>query len=211
MKKISLTIILLALLAIPSVNAQFIKGYGVTVGVTRSTQIWNYETEILNDRIKQRYKNGLNGSVFMEYFDHDYIRMITEFQYNRKGCIERFPTEGLKDRVTYLCLNNFLKFRQELYDVTPYFLVGPRVEYLYQADPQTYLDQLHVSASAGIGIEFLYTDPWIFFTEFHYNPDVMKSFNSVPLDIRHRAFELRVGLKFARKAKGYCPPAYTSL
>jgi len=206
MKKLfASTLIFLFILEL-SVQAQFVQGYGITAGGTLSNQIWKFDS--LDLKIKQKYKLGWNVSVFGEFFDHEYYRWISEFQYNRKGGIEKYPVPDRKDKDNYLCWNNFLKLRQELYDVTPYLLLGPRVEYLLSTN-QVGMRKLHLSASAGIGMEFLYKDPYIFFAEFHYNPDVMQAYKSPFLKIRNNAYELRIGLKFHIKGKSFCPPVFT--
>ena len=185
-------------------HAQFIKGFGATLGATFSTQKWLYSNPELS--FKKKYKPGLNGSAFVEYIDHKYYRMITELQYNMKGAKEpnALPFFPSKYKANYISFNNFFKIRQELYTVTPYALAGPRVEFLLNSNiPQ--MRAVHVTASAGLGMEFLFARPWIFFAEVQYNPDAMKAYRINDLRIRQNAWEIRVGVKYEHKKKSDCP------
>lgn len=191
-------------------NAQFVKAWGLTIGGTRSNQIWNYDS--LDNNLRKKAKYGFNASALVEWLDHDYFRIVSELQYNQKGAKENLaPNEGLKYKTNYLAFNNFLKIRQELNDFTPYFLIGPRLEYLLNA-PLPNPKKFHLSASAGIGIEFLHKRPWIFFTEYHYNPGIMKSFRTPDVvAVRNTSMELRIGIKRELKAPTEkCPPVYNT-
>lgn len=194
---------LLFMWMIPISKAQFIKGFGATAGATFSNQKW-YEQNPEN-QYKLKYKAGGNGSLFVEYIDHKYYRMISELQYNMKGARGRRDSIGeFKYKANYFSFNNFFKIRQELYDVTPYALIGPRLEFLLNSNIPT-MRSMHLTASGGIGMEFLYKRPWIFFAEVQYNPDVMKARNADFLKIRQNAWEIRAGIKYERKKKADCP------
>ena len=194
---------LLSSLFIKDVQAQFIKGFGLNAGATFSKQKWEGSNP---DFVSQKkYKAGLNTAGFIEYIDHKYYRMVSELQFNMKGARESIDSlKGFKYRANYLSFNNFFKIRQELYDVTPYALAGPRLEFLLNSNIPS-MRKLHLSASAGIGMEFLYTRPWIIFGEIQYNPDAMKALKITDFGIRQNAWEIRVGVKYERKRKADCP------
>lgn len=201
----NLFICLLVLLVLISVEtrAQFIKGFGATAGATFSKHKWYQGNP--ESIAKKKYIAGANASGFIEYIDHKYYRMISELQYNMKGAREKNDSlGGLSYRANYVSFNNFFKIRQELYDVTPYALAGPRVEFLLNSTISG-MRTVHLTASGGVGMEFLYTRPWIIFAEIQYNPDVMKARNADLLSIRQNAWEIRVGLKYERKKKVDCP------
>ena len=186
-----------------SSKAQFIKGFGVTAGATFSRQKWIGTNPDFKDKLN--YKPGGNTSIFMEYIDHKYYRMITELQFNMKGARDnRTLLSGYRYAADYLSVNNFFKLRQELYDVTPYVLLGPRVEFLLSSNI-TQMRVAHVTASGGIGMEFLYTRTWILFAEVHYNPDAMSALRITDFKIRQNAWEIRVGVKYELKKKADCP------
>lgn len=209
--------------------AQFIQGYGLMGGGTLARQKWKFY-EPANDVIKQKWKLGWNVSGFVEYINHKYIRGISEIEYNRKGCIERFPIPDQRHKENFLTWNNYLKLRQELYDVTPYFLIGPRVEYLLSSTGTTF-NKLNFSWSFGPGIEILKFDPWVIMFDYQYNPPIANAFKgpgyypagtgtsingttvffatNPDLRIRDRAHQLRVGIKWVIHKTGYCPPVFT--
>jgi len=96
----------------------------------------------------------------------------------------------------------------------PYILIGPRLEYeLSQATTSPAISgsfrKIHVTASVGAGVEFINYGNIKFFTEAHFNPDVMRSYKRENLSIRTTAYEIRVGLKYVFGDKKYaCPPVY---
>lgn len=203
---ISLTFLLLAYHA----KAQFLSGYGISIGGTRATQFWNTNASDKTDKMKYRF--GLNGSIFLEMLSDPNIKWITEFQFNQKGAKDiPYNQEILNSRTNYISFNNFLKYRLEGYDFSPYFLAGPRLEYLLSSNGPLDYSRFHAGISIGLGSEFNFKDPWILFTEFHFNPDLGKSFNSETLHVKNRAFELRVGVKYnllSDKDFDACPPVH---
>ncbi len=198
-------------------------GWGVTGGGTLCTQIWNYAA--INHTETKNYRLGWNGSVFVEMMNKTYWRWISELQYNQKGAIDQVPTgEKFNNRIDYISFNNFIKIREEEYAITPYLIAGPRIEYKLSTHPQdksgnivnpsidiiNNFKPLHVSFSVGAGVEFLRFKPWLPFIEFQFNPDITNAYRNKDLSdlqIRHRAFELRVGLKYALQRGEKCPPA----
>jgi hypothetical protein len=196
-------------------NAQFFQGFGATIGATESTQRWKLNND---DNLRQRYKLSFNASVFAELFDHDYVRWITEVEYNRKGARQRYFIDNKSPiKANYISWNNFLKFRQELYDWTPYWYIGPKAEYFFNGTVFPY-NSIHVSGATGIGFEWLVNDPWIWFVDFQWNPDIMPAYKAggtttdvltpVVNRVRHNAFELKIGFKYKGKMKRSTCPAY---
>ena len=188
----------------------FVVGYGVTIGGTRATQKWDYQLQDVSEKMK--YRNGFNGSIFGEFLSHDIFSWISELQYNQKGAKVTFlDSTQFKSRTNYLSFNNFLKMRSEGYDINLYFLFGPRIEYLVSSNGPVNFNKLHLSASAGVGCDFNFLDPWILFTELHYNPDITKSYSSPGIDIKNRAWELKIGIKRNLKSSRHleeCPPVF---
>ncbi len=64
-------------------KAQFFQGVGLTLGGNMSNQRWQIDTLDYNQN--QKFKFGFSGSVFVEYINHEYVRMITEVQYFQEG------------------------------------------------------------------------------------------------------------------------------
>jgi hypothetical protein len=154
-----------------SCNAQFFQGVGIMAGANLSNQRWQIDTIDYNKN--QKYKFGFNGSLFVEYINHEYVRMITEAQYFQEGSKSKVTGSSIK--TDYACFNNFLKLRQELYDVTPYFLIGPKFKYLIAQGGIAGFKAMHFSMYTAIGMEFLYKRPWIFLAELGYDHDINRA------------------------------------
>lgn len=197
MKKILL--ITITLFSIVDANAQFLNSVGVTVGISAGNQKFFYREPASIAR--KNYIVGFNASVFLECFNHDYARWVTEIQYNQKGSIDKRGSDTYPNQLQYLSWNNYLKVRYEMYSIIPYVMVGPRLDYnLVQGttspDVVSKFLPLHVSAAVGGGVEFVSYYNFKFFVEAFYNPDAMPAYINPNLHIFNKNFELRVGLKY---------------
>jgi hypothetical protein len=212
MKKIIVICILLS--SFFCANAQFLNSVGITGGVSYSTQ--NFLFRDPDEVLKKKYKWGFNGSVFAEFFSHDYVRWVSEIQYNQKGSKDKRADTTYKNRLQYLDWNNYLKIRYELFSIIPYILIGPRLEYNLSQKMQSpevthpFL-KLHVSPAVGAGIEFVSYGQIKFLVEAFYNPDfpLQDAYIRPELHVRNINFELRVGLKYEFLSKEACnTPTY---
>ena len=167
--------------------------------------------------IKKKNIIGFNGSLRGEFIDNDNIRWVTEFQFNQKGCKDKTEdTLGnatiFRNRLNYICWNNFVKFQYETFDGFPYILLGPRVEYtLTQATTSPLIassfGKFNFSWSVGAGFEKIVYSYFKPFIEVHYNPDTFfyYAYKTTSLDIRNRAWELRIGLIYRPGGHDSCP------
>lgn len=197
MKK-GIVFFLILLFAIQS-RAQFLNSIGITAGVSAGNQKFYFYDPLSIAR--KKYVFGGNGSVFAEFFSGDYSRWVSEIQFNQKGSVDKQPEGNYANRLNYICWNNYLKLRYEMYRIIPYILVGPRLEYnLTQGTSSPAITgkflPLHISAAAGAGVEFISYSSLKFFTEAFYNPDVMSAYKRSGLSVRNKNIELRVGLKY---------------
>ena len=199
------------------VNAQFFQGIGITVGGTKAKQKWFLAMpDASTETIKKKNILGFNGSLRAEFINSDYVRWVTEFQYNQKGCKDKTDSATFRNRLNYICWNNFLKLQYETFDGYPYILLGPRVEYtLTQAAASPAItgtfQKFNFSWGAAIGYEKIVYSYFKPFIEFHYNPDTPFYYaysNEASwggLQIRNRAWELRIGLIFRPGGHDDCP------
>lgn len=191
-------ITLFSLCAIIS-DAQFVNSIGLTVGVSAGNEKFFYREPA--SIVRKKYIVGFNASLFLECFQHDHFRWVTEIQYNQKGSIDKRGDYKYPNQLQYLSWNNYLKVRYEMYSIIPYILVGPRLEYnLVQSttspDVVSKFMPLHLSAAVGGGVEFVSYYPFKFFVEGFYNPDIMPAYITPNLHIWNKNFELRVGVKY---------------
>ena len=195
-------------------KAQFLNSIGITVGGSLANQkFYFYDPNAIS---RKSYRLGLNGSVFAEFFSNDYARWVSEIQYDEKGSVDKEPTKKYSNKLKYLSWNNYLKLRYELFNIIPYILIGPRLEYpISQGITSPVITgkflPLHVSAAVGGGIEFVSYGNIKFFTEAFYNPDIMFAYKRPELGVKNTNIELRVGLKyqFANKKETCNTPTYT--
>ncbi len=191
---------------------QFFRGIGITGGVTMAKQKWFLNPDDSREIIKKKNIFGFNGSLRAEFIDNDVIRWVTEFQFNQKGCKDKTDSATFKNKLNYICWNNFLKFQYETFDGYPYILLGPRVEYtLPQATKSPEItgafNKFNFSWSIGAGYEKIVYSYFKPFIELHYNPDTpfFYAYKSSPLDIRNRAWELRIGIIYRPGGHDDCP------
>lgn len=180
-------------------HAQFLNSIGVTVGATAANEKFRFHDPLYMSR--KGYVFGFNASVFLECFSHDNARWVTEIQYNQKGSADRQPEATYGNKLQYLCWNNYLKLRYEMYSIIPYIMVGPRLEYtLSQGTTSPAVTgaflPLHLSLAAGGGLELVSYTNFKFFVEAFYNPDIMPAYVTPGLHINNKAIELRVGVKY---------------
>ena len=190
-----------------SAHAQFLNAFGISGGLTLARQKWLFTPpEQSSFAQKKNFLFGFNGSVFAEFLEDENYRWISELEFNQKGC--RDKTEGnFKNRLQYISWNNYLKYKWEIYQGFPYFLAGPKLEYLFSQSLESpplaaSFHHLHGSLDLGAGFEWISFYPFKFFSELHYNPDVyLKAYKTDYLVARNRAWEIRVGVKYQRSRK----------
>ena len=191
---------------------QFFQGIGITAGVTKAKQKWFLtQPDASTITIKKKNVIGFNGSVRAEFINNDNIRWVTEFQFNQKGCKDKTDSATYKNKLNYICWNNFLKLQYETFDGFPYILFGPRVEYLLSQKIKSpaikgSFKKFNFSWSVGAGFEKIVYSNFKPFIEVHYNPDTSfyYAYENAPLKIRNRAWEFRIGLIY-RPGKKDCP------
>lgn len=195
------------------VAAQFFQGFGLTAGVTKAKQKWFLTMpDGTKDTDKKKNVIGFNGSLRAEFISSEYVKWVTEFQFNQKGCKDKTDSTTYKNKLNYICWNNFLKLQMETYPGFFYLLLGPRIEYnLSQSVGSPALsgstfEKLNFSWGPAIGFEKIVFGQLKPFIELHYNPDTpfWYAYESTPVDVRNRAWELRIGLIF-RTADPSCP------
>ncbi len=196
-----------------------LNGIGIAGGITYGKEVWDPEGPLATEKYRLRG----NGAVLAEFFHHPIYRWRTELEYNLMGTTEVLnapSNQTLVNKTNYLSFNNYLKINFKETGFVPYFLIGPRLEYLLIRKSEVYapviahFDALHVTGAIGVGVEAVWDSPIRPFIEAFYNHDIMTSYSSYykdglpkPTDIVYRAYELRIGLKyfFNGVKKDVCP------
>jgi len=191
-------------------SAQFFNSWGLMGGGTLAKHKFDYKEPDVTQKKKNRL--GFNVEVFAEFFTNDHFTWRTEFEYNKKGSIDK-DSGDFKNKLTYLSWNNYLKMRTELFGGTPYLLLGPKLEYLLSQGTSSptitgNFNKFQLSPDVALGWEFIVFTNVKPFLELHYNPDIgLNAYKDNNLAIKNRAWELRIGIRFA-SARESCPRVY---
>jgi hypothetical protein len=207
-------------------QAQILNSIGINVGANMSEEYWRVHTDAHHVPYyyddDQRWKYSWNLGIFAELFQNEHFRWDTEIQYNHKGGIDIDKTHkaaALATTNTHLCWNNYLKFRWELYQGTPYVLLGIRIEDVLStstASPpiasQGPFVPIQLTPAVGVGWEFVTYGAIKPFIEYIYNPSPVigpPSYHNGDLTIWNREMELRVGIRIELQGgKETCPKVY---
>jgi len=182
----------------PAIHAQFFNGYGLSAGILYG----NHRTLVNLDPAfskNMKWRWGWHAAAFLEYGGGEYLRFQTEAQWFRSGAYSTWWHQPVPTR--HAVLGQYLKLRQELYDVTPYVLIGPRLEYLFFSGYAGFR-QIHFGAYGALGIELLYKRPLIFFAEAGRTQDISPSYHIDPVRVYSKTWLLRVGIKREIAKKG---------
>lgn len=196
-------------------NAQFFDGFGVFVGGTSSRHRYvnnsSYDAVFLTHIIpapthKSKELFYFSIGTFKEFLSYKHFKWQTEFEYCRKGAVEKIvnnmPTTETtgKNQYTNIEWNNFIKLiGNEGYRGVPYLMLGIRLDYNLKRSLTAYyqisnlVPKIMATPDIGIGYEFVNYGNWRLFSEGHYNPDLNK-IKSANIIFSQRMWELRVGL-----------------
>src|SRR5687768_16875618 len=133
-------LLILSILSITiHVNGQALKSIGVKCGMSVANQTWNYEP--FDITLKRDYRNGFCGSVMMEFFESNYLSLVTDIGYCAKGNSDKVlnTTTDMPEgngtykkydtKFNYIAISPMLKARFESIYFVPYVLLGLRMDY----------------------------------------------------------------------------------
>ncbi len=181
-------------------RAQFFNGYGISAGPLYGNHRTHAAIEPAYSK-NQKWRWGWHAAAFLEYGGGEFLRLQSEIQWFRSGSYSTWWHTPVPTR--HLVWGQYLKARQELYDVTPYALIGPRLEYLISSGFPGF-KPIHFGAYAALGMEFLYYRPWIGFIEAGRTQDFTASYRADPVSVYSKTWLIRIGIKreIVKKAAG---------
>ena len=108
--------------------------------------------------------------------------------------------EAATSKFTYLSVVPMARYRWDLGSLTPYLLLGPRVDFLlkYESDSEYRLDsQKHtlLGLTCGAGLEYKLQNLGLF-AELQYLPDLSPVSNKEPLLINNNMLSLTLGIRW---------------
>jgi hypothetical protein len=214
MKPLSITFLFCMLSSTQMVDAQFIDGVGLKAGVSLANQ--RHKITPINYTLETDPVMGPGLAIFMETFRGKRFSFQSDLAFITKG--SKTTTESVtvnhleNDRIVankgdlktskfyYLCLSPMARYRIELEHLTPYALLGLRVDFLlaYRTDSEYPLEEQHTvipGLTGGVGLEYKLNGLGIFL-EFQYQSDVMPVTGKDPLLISNNILLFTLGIRY---------------
>lgn len=195
---------------------QVVQGFGIKLGPT-SSSINDFEYGDVHRR------TGLAVLGFVEWFDTRMISVITEVGYVQRG-FETGPHEGrdaqnlptgtymLNTRFDYITSGVLAKVRPIKGRVTPYLVIGTRVDFYLGGDTSFDSDAIRLpgdpgggmedhyrgfafGGAAGLGFEAPVSRAIVLMLEVRLNLDATNSLPDVPANARNNAVDVLLGIR----------------
>lgn len=216
MKRI-MPLLIFALLSVTlTVDGQFFNSMGFKAGISLA-----YQTHIfkpIDYTIKTDPVLGPTAGIFLEMFSGKHISFQSDLTFVTKG--SKTTTQSVtvnhldNDHIVvnegdlkmskfyYLCLSPMGRYRIKLERITPYAIIGPRVDFLlhYSTDSDYPLEEQNrviLGVTAGLGTEFR-LDKLGIFLEFQYQSDAMPVTGKDPLLINNNVFLFTLGIRYLK-------------
>ncbi len=195
-------------------QAQLIRGYGIKLGTTISSQTWEY-VPALNFTFEPDNRIGLNIGIFAELLNNPIISIVTELNYIQKGMKEEVPVttpsqpDGTGEfvtwdtRIDYINLSAFGKLRLNLGIVSPYVIAGPKID--FEINKEHSLDDTNIFENnfnknrigfkVGIGTEINLMSLNLL-AEILYDADFNELYENEFLKVTSNSIDFRIGLMF---------------
>lgn len=222
MKTINLAVTLIIFALTINTYSQFLSGFGLKGGATFSNQ--SYEYKQFDYKPETKYLLGFNGSLFAEFLNNRNINIVLESGYEQRGYTyvskpydefgNPLPDMDIYERTNYFTTGMMLKLKVPANKVTPYLLIGPKLDILlsYSVKPEDENTTLigfdeplkqfkkeNYSLNLGAGIEFNQLFPFKTFIEINYSPPVNSSYNGPGLIVKEHYFNVKAGINFIKE------------
>ena len=205
------------ILFVTSAESQIIKSYGLKLGVTSANQNWDYSINsgFSNASFDSDYRIGLNVGLFAEFLNLPFISVVAEANYFQKGMKDQIPetTTAQPDgtgkfitwdtRVDYINISAFGKFRFDLGILSPYVLLGPKIDFelnkknslgpVNEVEENFKKNRFGFKLGAGSEIDL---GSIHLLAELLYEIDTNELYKSDNLKVKSNSFDLRVGIFF---------------
>lgn len=206
---LKLPCIYLLLLILIGNNAfpQELRSYGLKLAITSSDQQRDYSQ--LNIDTKRRV--GINCCIYAEWFDHPFISVLTQLEYNQKGFGDEWAFTNelgpenavikiLYDRLDYVSIPVLVKITLTGSRVEPFAYFGPRIDYFIGGSyDRPFASQLYdnykksvLGGTVGVGLgtrQFLHSYCAL---ELRYNYDLTYSYNTEFLKVKNNSMDIWV-------------------
>jgi hypothetical protein len=216
MNRTIVVVVLLTVLEIGQSDAQLLRTLGAKVAVTSASQTYNYANPLWpNYGPDLKRRTGFNAAVYAEWLNIPFFSVVTQLEYAQRGYVEELAVAAFEpgsigavgtfshtNRLDYLSLPILLKVTASRGMISPYVLIGPRIDmYLGYRDNILSTDAISeqfkktiLGGSAGVGLELRTLLPVALSLEFRYNADFVDSYDTGSLKIRNNTYDLWLGV-----------------
>ena len=214
MKKAIIILGTIALTCSLTVTGQIMGSYGVKAGVSLANQ--SYQFTPIEYTVETQPVIGPSLAFFVEAFRGEHLSIQVDLAYAPRG--SKTTTSSVtvnhldNDRIivnegdlqvskfNYLSLSPMARLRAQKGAITPYVLLGPRIDLLLNYNtgsdhPLEEQNSLVVGLSGGVGLEYSLTMAGVF-AELQYQPDLSPVTNMEPLLINNNSLVFTVGIRF---------------
>lgn len=196
-------------------HGQKLSGFGLKGGLSLANQSIRFTP--IDFQMDTKAIQGMALALFVETFKGQHFSFQFDVAYAVKGSSTSTHSvtvnhldndrivvnegEEVSSRFHYLSLIPLARYRFELEQLSPYVLLGPRVDFLlnYGTESEYPLEsQSHtiLGLTAGGGLEFRVQSLGVF-AEFLYQPDLSPVSNQEPLLINNNMLSVSLGIRFS--------------
>lgn len=200
-------------------RSQKISSVSVNYGISHSDLAWEYDAAnnpyINLGLLGSKSITGLYCNVDVESFESKYLALVTGVGFYQKGALDEFTSEGkvvgsYKWNLDYFTIDTKLKAKIRFKNLSPYLLVGPRLDYLLrfssefnEYDQLAKLSKINYGLRGGIGVQYL-IDNFIvgigWEKNYNFNPIVDNNGENIrpefTIDDKTMIFKCEIGFRF---------------
>jgi len=182
-------------------NAQTIKNYGVKFGIAASNPIWEVGSRSMSG-VHTKY--GIDFGIFADWSLSNKLFITSELHFVQKGLKAEFGNaDSISNSdypsISYLSIPITLKYTLNDYEVEPYILIGPRIDFAIskkETDWSTYVykntKDVDFGMNIGVGVQTKALFGFGTGLEVRYCPSFIKVDSSIQGDIKNRTYEINL-------------------
>ena len=209
----SISIGLVLVLSTITLHSQVIAGVGIKGGISLANQSHHFTP--INYTIETQSIATPSAALFIEVFSRKYLSYQLDLSYVTKG--SKTTTESVTvnhlendlfvvnlgdltvSKFSYFVFSPMVRFRFDQNHLTPYLMLGPRIDYLlnYKTESVHPLEVQHsfiLGLSGGVGVEFNLNNLGLFL-EVQVQPDLSTVTNQAPLLINNNILLISLGIR----------------
>ena len=208
MKSVCLLIVFVLSVSACTAYADGSMGFGFKLGGVAASQKWQ---DPWRDDTLRGTRWGFIGGVFIHVLDWSNLSFVVEFDYVQKGTRFKFietdpsgvPFPRRSPRVDYLSIPLLAKIHKRVAWLTPYIIVGPRVDIPLNTDSDGSImwssldigdvERIDLGGVVGLGLERL-AHPVTLLVEFRYSPSFTDAVDTERVTFRNSSIELLLGV-----------------